>query len=291
MPELPEVETIRRQLQYLLPGRCVAAVGAVDPFILLRTSASNLRSALPGLEFRRVMRRGKFLLLSLSSDVWLTLHLGMTGQVLLRPCETEASPHDRLALTLAPQGSIPSEVLVFRDIRKFGRLQLTRGGPSDRLAALGPDAWQGCEGGRGLEGVGTDPGSWDAGYLAERLQGRKAPIKALLLDQRILAGIGNIYADEALFRAGIAPARAAGSLCYEEVRRLAEAIGEVLGQAIAAQGCSISDFVDVDGRPGGMQQNLRVYGRAGETCVTCGGILLRQVIGGRGTSFCPTCQR
>ena len=291
MPELPEVETIRRQLQCLLPGRCVATVGAVDPFVLLRTSACDLCSVLPGLQLQRVMRRGKFLLLALSSDVWLTLHLGMTGQVLLRPYEAEASPYDRLVLTLAPRGSIPPERLIFRDMRKFGRLELSRGGPSERLAVLGPDAWQGYEGGRRVDGVGADPGSWDAGYLAERLRGRRAPIKALLLDQRILAGIGNIYADEALFTARIAPARAAGSLSHEEVRRLAEAIGEVLGEGIAAQGCSISDFVDVDGRPGGMQRNLRAYGRGGESCVRCGAVLLRRVIGGRGTSFCPTCQR
>jgi formamidopyrimidine-DNA glycosylase len=224
----------------------------------------------------------------------------MTGQILLHAAWREAGSHDRFVLRLAEAdpvesltgrqvaqsgesppsrdgvetGSEPTFV-VFRDIRKFGRVELTRGAPAARVAGLGPDAWL---------------GEWDAAYLNARLSGRKAPLKAFLLDQRHLAGIGNIYADEILFAAGLSPLRQAGALTYAESERLANVIRERLSEGVRARGCSISDFVDTKERRGSFQEVLRAYGRAGEACVQCGGRLVRTVVAGRGTSHCPVCQ-
>jgi formamidopyrimidine-DNA glycosylase len=167
-------------------------------------------------------------------------------------------------------------VLVFRDIRKFGRVEFGRGAPPARVTRLGRDAWV---------------GEWGPEYVAACLHGRRAPIKAVLLDQRHLAGIGNIYADEILFAASLSPLREAGGLNEEEVERLAVAIRERLTEGVRARGCSISDFVDTQERPGTYQEVLQAYGRGGEPCARCNGTLQRTVVAGRGTSYCPACQR
>jgi formamidopyrimidine-DNA glycosylase len=165
--------------------------------------------------------------------------------------------------------------LEFRDMRKFGRLHLTEGEPAPRLQNLGPDAWQ---------------GSWDGAYLGERLRGRTAPLKAFLLDQRHLAGIGNIYADEILWWTRLSPLRPAGSLSAEETTRLGEEIPRRLGEGVRLLGCSIADFVDTEGREGKFQEWLRAYGKHGQPCSRCGLGLTRVVVAGRGTTFCPRCQ-
>jgi formamidopyrimidine-DNA glycosylase len=165
---------------------------------------------------------------------------------------------------------------VFRDVRKFGRLHVTEGRPAERLDRLGPDAWL---------------GDWDPAYLGALLRGRSAPLKAFLLDQRHLAGIGNIYADEILFGARLSPLRPSGDLRPAEIVRLAGEIRERLEEGVRLRGCSISDFVDTEGSPGSFQDSLRAYGRHGEPCVECGRPLARTVVGGRGTAFCPHCQR
>ena len=150
------------------------------------------------------------------------------------------------------------------------------GNPALPAEALGPDAWL---------------GDWDAAYLARRLEGRRAPLKAFLLDQRHLAGIGNIYADEILWWVGLSPLRPAGSLHAEEVLRLAAEIPRRLEEGVRRLGCTLSDFVDTDGKPGTFQENLRAYGRQGLPCSRCGAIMVRVVIAGRGTAYCPGCQR
>ncbi len=317
MPELPEVETVRRQLAAALPGRRILAVAAIEPAMLRDVTPETLAAALPGRRILAVDRRGKFILLILEpgagagklddSPLFLTIHLGMTGQLLLqeeRPSDTpvgeptadpgrrrgavearRGSPaHDRFVFLLSDpvpgpdsERDDPSLKLVFRDMRKFGRVELGRDEPPSRVARMGPDAWPG--------------GDWDAEVLAAALAGRRAPLKAFLLDQRRLAGIGNIYADEILFGAGLSPLRPAGSLDRDEIERLAQEIKARLDEGVRLRGCSISDFVDTLGSGGGFQRTLRAYGRQGQPCVRCGGTLVRVVVAGRGTAYCPGCQR
>ncbi len=273
MPELPEVETIRAQLAEMIPGWTIAHVRLLEPAMMAPAERRRLRGLVRGRTFASPGRHGKFLLLPLTGDVWLTVHLGMTGRILVSSGRYVSHPHDRFVFRLVREGE--KAWLVFRDPRKFGRLEVGESGPAARVALLGPDAWL---------------GEWDAESLARRLQGRTAPIKALLLDQRILAGVGNIYADESLFEAGIAPGRPAGTLDEAEVGRLAHALRLILERGVQALGCSVADFVHVDGGMGSMQQELRAYRRQGQPCVRCGATMLRTVIAGRGTSYCPVCQ-
>lgn len=277
MPELPEVETIRRQLAETVTGLRFAHVHATEPSMLRDCTDQEVRATLPGRFIEEVDRLGKFLILRLSGDggYFLTLHLGMTGQILVGGPTSEVGPHTRFLFALGGLGSEPA-AMEFRDIRKFGRLHLTSGGPAPRIRLLGPDALE---------------GEWDASYLTARMRGRKTTIKALLLDQRNLAGVGNIYADEILWWAEIAPIRPAQSLSAVETKRLAVEIHARLEEGIRLRGCSISDFVDTVGRPGGFQDHLVAYGRQGQECRRCGAIFVRVVVAGRGTTYCPGCQK
>ncbi len=273
MPELPEVETVRRQLAGALTGKTFLSVDEVEPSMLVDHSAAQMRSELPGRRIESVSRLGKFLLVTLDADVCLTFHLGMTGQLLVDP--QEAGSYSRFSFELA-DGNDSRTRLEFRDIRKFGRVHLTTGAPPARLQRLGPDAWQGC---------------WDAAYLEQRLRGRKTALKAFLLDQRHLAGIGNIYADEILWWTGLSPVRPSGSLGAEEVAALTDEIRRRLSEGVRLLGCSLSDFVDTAGKQGGFQGSLQAYGRQGRSCGRCGGVLVRTVVAGRGTTYCPSCQQ
>jgi formamidopyrimidine-DNA glycosylase len=272
MPELPEVETVRCQLAVALPGSTFMSVERVEPAMLLDCDGEQVRSELPGKRVLSVDRVGKFMIVPLSGQAFLTLHLGMTGHVLVNPAGS--SPHARFVFELRHDSGTLTRV-EFRDPRKFGRVHLTHGGPALRLGSLGPDAWL---------------GEWDAAYLSARLRGRTAPIKAFLLDQRHLAGIGNIYADETLWWTGIAPVREAGSLSPEEVARLAGEIRRRLAEGVRFLGCSLSDFVDTKGEEGRFQNWLKAYGKRGERCTRCGGTFVRVVVAGRGTTYCPDCQ-
>jgi formamidopyrimidine-DNA glycosylase len=279
VPELPEVETVRRQLAAGLTGLSFLAVEQVEPFMLRDCTSDEVRTLLPGRRIERVDRLGKFLIVVLDGGLFLTLHLGMTGQLLIDPGEDGA--HTRFAFRLAGGGGSGQKRggavrLEFRDMRKFGRFHLTAGGPAPRLELLGPDAWK---------------GDWDAACLESRLQGRSAPLKAFLLDQRHLAGIGNIYADEILWWTALSPLRAAGSLVGEQVGCLADEIRLRLSEGVRLLGCSLSDFVDTEGQPGNFQDWLQAYGRQGKECRRCGGTLVRTIVGGRGTAYCPDCQR
>lgn len=273
MPELPEVETVRRQLEAALTEARFLAVETVEPSMIRDCDADEVVHCLPGKRVSVLERLGKYLIFRLDGGAYLTLHLGMTGQLLVDPADE--SPHTRFAFRLGTKAGREC-VLVFRDMRKFGRLHLTQGGPAPRLAALGPDAWR---------------GAWDADYLGARLGGRSAPLKAFLLDQRQLAGIGNIYADEILWWTELSPLRPAGSVTGAEVEVLAGEIPRRLGEGVKFLGCSFSDFVDVQGKRGEFQKWLRAYGKQGQRCGRCGDTFVRAVVAGRGTSFCPSCQR
>ena len=284
MPELPEVETVRCQLAAAISGLAFVAVERTEPSILRDCSDGELRRLLPGTRVDDVGRLGKFILIRLTGPIagFLTIHLGMTGQVLLSTPEPGAPtclsspvhPHTRFVFRLQDvDGAVTC--LEFRDARKFGRVHLTLDARPSRLEALGPDAWL---------------GDWDAEYLARRLEGRRVPLKAFLLDQRHLAGIGNIYADEILWWVGLSPLRASGSLDQQEVSRLATEIRQRLEEGVLRLGCSLSDFVDTEGKAGTFQEHLQAYRRHGLPCPRCGVVMVRVVIAGRGTAYCPGCQ-
>jgi formamidopyrimidine-DNA glycosylase len=285
MPELPEVETIRRDLMPLLRGRAfthvwvspeaprlVQAVPAGRP--ACRTgrqapTAADFACLLPGRRIEDISRRGKFLVFHLSGGLYLIVHLRMTGALLLRRPSAPPDRYVRAVLSL-DDGS----ELRFSDLRKFGALWLVPD-PSPVLGRLGPEPLDG----------GLMPS-----LLREVTARRRAPIKSLLLDQRALAGLGNIYADEALFAAGLHPQRPASSLSDSEVERLHEAIGRVLTAALDDRGASFSDYVDASGREGRHQFRVQVFRRTGQPCYVCGREIARVKVAGRSSHFCPRCQ-
>ena len=272
MPELPEVETIRRQLAPLVEGRTLVGVEILDPRWSRPLAPDELADALLGRRVEKLSRRGKYLVWCLSDEVYLAQHLRMTGAVLSEP-DPEPS-HVRVRLQLRPKRH-----LVIVDPRRFGTGELL----------LGESALEAFFTAR----LGYEP--FDERFTAEHLRslarGRTAPIKALLLDQRRIAGIGNIYADEALFRAGVHPLRPAGRLTREQHARLRETIIEALIEGIDARGATIDDFRHVDGVRGSFQDRFLVHLRAGEPCVRCGTTIVKMVVAGRGTYVCETCQR
>lgn len=285
MPELPEVETIRRQLAPLVQGRKIEAVEILDARWPAPLSRTELADALLGRRVRELSRRGKYLVWELSGDAYLVQHLRMTGAVL---CDPRPEPaHTRVRVLLGRRGGAtqaarrePARVrLVITDPRRFGTGQLV----------LGDDALDEFFAQRlGLEPL--DP-RFTAEHLYGLTRGRIAPIKALLLDQRRLAGVGNIYADEALFRAGIHPLRPAGRLTRWQAADLREALIEALRAGIDARGASIDDFRHIDGVRGSFQDRFMVHRRAGEQCPRCGTPIEKLLAAGRGTYVCPSCQR
>ncbi len=270
MPELPEVEVTRRAVAKLVLGRQLAKVATTRASYFFLTPPATLRRRLEGRVIEGLLRRGKYLLAELDDGSRLLLHLGMTGQ-LLSSDAGRPDAHTHLVLSFADPG--PS--LLFRDARKFGKVRWLPPGKSDpRLDKLGLDA---------LAVTGD--------HLFDASRRRRAAVKTLLLDQKVLAGVGNIYADEALFLAALKPTRRARTLTRAECARLAVAIVSVLEAGIIAGGSSIDDYVRPDGSGGGYQDQHRVYGRGGEPCPRCGGTLRRVVIGQRSSCFCPRCQR
>jgi formamidopyrimidine-DNA glycosylase len=282
MPELPEVETIRGQLAPLVEGRRLLRVEILDPRWSRPLAPSELEEALEGRRVERLDRRGKYLVWSLSGDVHLAQHLRMTGAVLADPDPEPA--HTRVRVQLGARqgegrGKGSGRRLAIVDPRRFGTGELL----------LGSDALEEFFAAR----LGLEP--FDAAFTAEHLRdvakGRRMPIKALLLDQRKIAGVGNIYADEALFRAGIHPLRAAGTLTREQYARLRETTIEALSAGIDARGATIDDFRHVDGVRGSFQHQFLVHLREGEPCGTCGTTIVKMVAAGRGTYVCESCQR
>jgi formamidopyrimidine-DNA glycosylase len=271
VPELPEVETIRRQLAPLVEGRRLRRVEILDPRWSRPLDPRELTDALQGRRIEALSRRGKYLVWRLQDDVHLVQHLRMTGAVL---CDPRPEPtHVRVRLELHPRRR-----LVIVDPRRFGTGELLLGEPAlDAFFA----ARLGCE---PLDECFT------AAHLRAIARGRTGSIKAFLLDQRRVAGVGNIYADEALFRAAIHPLRPAGRLSGEQHARLRDAVVEVLLDGIDARGATIDDFRHVDGVHGSFQDRFLVHRRAGEPCVRCGGSIVKMVVAGRGTYVCETCQ-
>jgi formamidopyrimidine-DNA glycosylase len=271
MPELPEVETIRRQLAPVLEGRTLARLEILDPRWSRPLTPDELAAAIEGRRIEGLSRRGKYLVWSFQDDVYLAQHLRMTGAVL---CEPEPEPeHVRVRIQLHPERR-----LVVVDPRRFGTGELL----------LGADALEAFLSAR----LGLEPFDerFTAEYLRGLARGRTAPIKALLLDQRRLAGVGNIYADEALYRAGVHPLRPAGRLSAQEHVRLRSAVIEALQSGIDARGATIDDFRHIDGVSGSFQHEFLVHRRAGEPCGRCGRAIIKTVVAGRGTYVCEGCQ-
>lgn len=272
MPELPEVETVVRGLQKILPGRRIVEVrlGKTD-FI---EDPAALEKRLPGSRILSVRRYGKFLVLELESSVEtsgkpaLLIHLGMTGQLTTCSADTSIAPHTHAFFALDD-----GRELRYRDPRRFGSMQMISQGDGNPLGSLGLDPLE-----------ATEP------EFVAQLDGRHARIKALLLDQTVLRGMGNIYTDESLWRARINPMRLASSLKKPDLRKLYEAVQAILKEAIRLRGSSISDYVDCAGQRGEYQLRHRVYQREGKRCVRCKTTIRRVIVAGRSSYFCPRCQ-
>ncbi len=275
MPELPEVETVRRILHPGIVGKTIVAVQVGNFGGVLETSLEGVdpEASLPGQTFTNTSRRGKYLILHLEDGLSLIVHLRMTGRLLLVPTDDPPVRFEHIALRLGN-----GRDLRFGDQRKFGRLILARQDDVDFLdRRLGPEPFA---------------ASLTATTLTESLRRRSGKVKNALLDQRVIAGLGNIYVDEALYRARIHPERPSNSLTTDELKRVLRAVRLVLNQSLERQGTTFSSFENPYGEAGTNAGFLRAYGRArdGGRCFRCGAPMVRIVVGGRGTTFCPRCQ-
>lgn len=270
MPELPEVETIRRSLLPHIVGARVTAV-TVRERRLRRPIARDFAARLRGRQITALERAGKYLLFVLDDDRLLLVHLGMSGSLSLAPPDAPLALHDHVAI-----GLDRARVLVFNDPRRFGLMRIGRRADLSELGNVGRDPLA----------AAPSPDEWRA-----LVRDRRLPIKNLLMDQRVLGGVGNIYASEMLFLAGIRPRRRAAGLRRDELQRLSVAMQHVLESAIALGGSSISDYRDANGRPGSFQMQHAVYDRAGDPCRTCAAPIKRIVQSGRSSYYCPQCQR
>lgn len=262
MPELPEVETVVRTLRPAIVGRRILNAEFLQ-LRVLRGAPHETTAALAGRRIQSIERHGKFIAIRLDRG-YLVIHLGMTGKLLVN---AEPTKWTHAVFTL------DRCILHYDDQRQFGRIEYGVELP-DRVAALGPE-----------------PLEINLADFTTRLRTRKSPVKAVLLNQSVVRGMGNIYADEALFRAGVHPKRVAASLKKDRIERIYKAMREVLAEAIESRGSSVSNYVDADGRKGSFQTAHRVYQRTGKPCTKCGTPIKRIVLAQRGTHFCPKCQR
>ena len=273
MPELPEVETVRVHLEPVLVGRRFDRVEIRDPRVTRPVEPHEVAAELEGEVVEAVERRGKYLVVRFESGRVLLVHLRMTGTLRHeRDGAPEHDPHLRVVVNLDDESDV-----VYRDVRRFGTwVLLEPGEETDYLA----------------ERLGEEPltRAFTPASLAARFNRRRAPVKAALLDQRAAAGMGNIYADEALWRAQIHPLRPAGDLDADELKRLHKAVRDALKAGIARQGTTLRDYRTPDGAEGRMQSALKVYGRDGEPCYRCGVQIEKTRAAGRGTWYCPNCQ-
>ncbi len=270
MPELPEVETSRRGIEPYLTGQVVTDV-VVRQRQLRWPVSKSLDSGLPGQCIRSVERRAKYILINTDAGTAI-LHLGMSGHVSILPQATPAGVHDHVDILLAS-----GEMLRLRDPRRFGSLHWSKKPHAHKL----------------IRDLGPEPlcNAFDGAHLYEASRGRKVAVKPFIMTASVVVGVGNIYASEALFRAGIHPKRAAGRISKARYERLADAIKDVLERAIQAGGTTLRDFYGSDGSSGYFQQELDVYGRDGEPCRTCGATIRSMVLGQRNTFYCADCQR
>jgi formamidopyrimidine-DNA glycosylase len=277
MPELPEVESLRQILQRSAVGRTIvhAAIGAAP---LRRRTTADFAAAIRGRRIERISRRAKYLMIELGGNGVLLVHLGMSGSLTHRGRgfdDREFNPrHDHVVLTL-DDGSR----MVFNDPRRFGIVRLVERGALNDAAEL--------------KDLGPEPlsANFDADFLARKARGRRVAIKNLLMDQRIVAGIGNIYAAEILFRAGVRPTRRAGRVTRAEIGKIVRATRDVLRAAISSRGTTFRSYRDSRGRPGRFARRLMVYGREGEPCYKCSMPIRNVIVGQRASFYCPRCQR
>jgi formamidopyrimidine-DNA glycosylase len=276
MPELPEVETVARGLHEALPGRRIRAVRLGKTDFIDDPAAIELR--LPGTRVRSVERSGKFLVIALEPPAGecafsLLVHLGMTGSLMTRPPEAPVPPHTHVFFDLDD-----GLELRYTDPRRFGRMRLLEDGAA---GAATPH----------FSMSGLDPLEATEAQFVAAIGARRARIKALLLDQHVLRGMGNIYADESLWRARLHPTRIGAELSQQELRKLYRVMQGVLREAIRLRGSSISNYVDADGQRGWFQQRHKVYDREGKKCARCRSEIRREIVAGRSSYFCPRCQR
>jgi formamidopyrimidine-DNA glycosylase len=274
VPELPEVETIVADLRPHLVGRTIVRCELAFPTIVRHPEPELFVDGVAGMRIESVLRRGKYILIGLSDDLLLVVHLGMTGQLRLVNATAPLEKHTHAVFTLDD-----GRELRYRDPRRFGRLLLGTEQAliaAKKLPRLGPEP--------------IDP-EFEPDELYRRLRGRRTALKAVLLDQTAIAGVGNIYADESLHRARLRPDRIAGRISKKSAQRLHESLRESLQAAIENRGSSVDTYRDAWGEVGGQQEKLLVYGRAGEPCLTCGRPLSSIRIAGRSTVFCRHCQR
>jgi formamidopyrimidine-DNA glycosylase len=272
MPELPEVETIVRCLRRHLIGLEVEAVRVVF-WPVVRNRGGPLLKKLVGQQIIGLRRRGKMVLLDFSNGLTVIIHLKMTGQLLLHPKALPPDKHMHLAFAFRAR----DEELRFRDVRKFGFILPVKTGEAEQTPEL--------------RGLGPEPLEINLPAFLERLGGRRGRLKSLLLNQRFIAGVGNIYADEILYLAGLDPRAEVSRLRRRRQGKLWSAVQEVLNEAIAFKGTTIRDYRDGEGLEGLFQTRLKVYGREGESCPRCGTSIRRIRVSGRSTHFCPRCQR
>jgi len=275
MPELPEVETTRRGLAPHVEGRRIQAVTLRRPDLRWPIPPEVARE-LPGQRIDAVRRRAKYLLMDTAAGS-AVLHLGMSGSLRVLPATTPVGAHDHVDIALDGERGKSGRVLRFTDPRRFGCLLWQ---PVGQVHPL-------------LQGLGPEPLSdaFDGDYLFALSRGRRAPVKTFLMDQAVVVGVGNIYAAESLFRAGISPLRAAGKVSRERYVALAAAVKDILAYAITRGGTTLRDFLNPDGAPGYFEQELSAYGRGGEACPRCGRAMKQATIGQRTTVWCGYCQR
>ena len=277
MPELPEVESLRRILKRSVTGRTITGT-RIGRLPLRRKKTGNFGPHIHGKRIERVDRRAKYLILDLSGEHVILVHLGMSGSLTCRDRDFDSSEfnprHDHVEFHL-DDGSR----LVFNDPRRFGIVRLVA---RAALPAL-----------RELKDIGPEPLSdeFNADYLAEKAHGRSVAIKNLIMDQKVVAGVGNIYASEVLYRAGVRPTRRAGNLKRREIDRVAKFIPIILRDAIDGRGTTFRNYRDSEGRPGTFADRLRVYGREGDKCYRCSTVIKNVIVGQRASFYCPTCQK
>ena len=282
MPELPEVETVRRGIEQRVVGRLITSVEVGRERSVRRVGREAVIHGLTGTIMTNARRRGKYLLCDLDSGDEVMIHLRMSGRVLVERTGTERPPHTHVVLTLAERDGVIDEMW-FVDPRTFGEVVVF---DPQHTAEVLPE----------LARLGPDPitDEFNAEVLARQLSGKRGALKPLLLNQHVVAGVGNIYADEVLHRAGLRWDRTPDSLSKKKIELLANSIVEILTEAIDAGGSTLVDtqYVDIEGNVGSFQDNHRVYGRVGQGCITCGKTSIRKVIvAGRSTCFCPRCQK
>jgi formamidopyrimidine-DNA glycosylase len=300
MPELPEVETIANGVHARVQGQRIASVWTSGKPQTFKSPETEISDALTGATIDSIRRVGKTIVMTLTPGATsfadssrrvgsrrtqlpteFLIHLGMTGRLLVSSPDVPQPPHTHAVLTLSPEpGKMAHREIRFVDPRRFGRLSIHRQPATDNLQPA-----------TSYSGPGREPLTISLEDFIALFRGRKTPIKAALLNQSLLHGVGNIYADESLFRAGIRPLRHAGRLTKAELGKLRTSLQTVLKRAIKLGGSSVSDYVDAEGMKGYFQIEHKVYGHGGEPCTTCGTPIKKIVVGGRGTHFCPKCQR